>query len=202
MIKVGICGFCEVWSKYFRDFDVVEVQQIFYWIFQEKMLECWRKEVFEGFIFLIKVFQGVIYLVNSLIWRRSNVKFGKDVGLFRLMSDVFYFWRVMLKEVEIFGVRFIFIQLLKSFRESDESFVNVEKFFEMIDRGNFEIVVELRGWSEKGIKCFVREFDVIDVIDLFVRILFYMGDVSYYCLYGCYENGRIIYSYFYSDEEF
>lgn len=47
--------------------------------------------------------------MNSLIWRRSNVKFGKDVGLFRLMSDVFYFWRVMLKEVEIFGVRFIFI---------------------------------------------------------------------------------------------
>lgn len=123
------------------------------------------------------------------------------MGLLRPTSDVLHFWRVTLKEAKTLGARFILIQLPKSFRESDESFANAEKFFEMIDRGNFEIAVELRGWSEKGIKRFVREFDVIDVTDPLVRIPLHTGDVSYYRLHGRYENGRIIYSHSYSEEE-
>lgn len=203
MIKVGTCGFCEARSKYFRDFDAVEVQQTFYRILQEKTLERWRKEAPEGFTFSIKAFQGVTHPANSPTWRRSNVKPGKDVGLLRPTSDVLHFWRVTLKEAETLGARFILIQLPKSFRESEESFANAEKFFEMIDRGgNFEIAVELRGgWSEKGIKKFVREFDVIDVTDPLVRIPLHRGETSYYRLHGRYENGRIIYSHSYSEEE-
>lgn len=201
MIKVGTCGFCEARSKYFRDFDAVEVQQTFYRILQEKTLERWRKEAPEGFTFSIKAFQGVTHLANSPTWRRSNVKPRKDVGLLRPTSDVFHFWRVTLKEAETLGARFILIQLPKSFRESEESFANAEKFFEMIDRGDFEIAIELRGWSEKGIKKFVREFDVIDVTDPLVRIPLHRGETSYYRLHGRYENGRIIYSHSYSEEE-
>ncbi|MBP1910985.1 DUF72 domain-containing protein [Thermococcus stetteri] len=201
MIKVGTCGFCEARNKYFRDFDAVEVQQTFYRILQEKTLERWRKEAPEGFTFSIKAFQGVTHPANSPTWRRSNVKPGKDVGLLRPTSDVLHFWRVTLKEAETLDARFILIQLPKSFRESEESFANAERFFEMIDRKEFDIAVELRGWSEKGIKRFVREFDVIDVTDPLVRILLHTGETSYYRLHGRYENGRIIYSHSYSDEE-
>lgn len=200
MIKVGTCGFCEARSKYFRDFDAVEVQQTFYRILQEKTLELEERSS-RGLHILDKGLSGVTHPANSPTWRRSNVKPGKDVGLLRPTSDVLHFWRVTLKEAETLGARFILIQLPKSFRESDESFANAEKFFEMIDRGNFEIAVELRGWSEKGIKRFVREFDVIDVTDPLVRIPLHTGDVSYYRLHGRYENGRIIYSHSYSDEE-
>jgi uncharacterized protein YecE (DUF72 family) len=201
MIKVGTCGFCEARNKYFRDFDALEVQQTFYRILQEKTLERWRTEAPEGFTFSIKAFQGVTHPPNSPTWRRSNVKPGKDVGLLKPTSDVLHFWRITLKEAKTLGARFILIQLPKSFRESEESFANAEKFFEMIDSGNFEIAVELRGWSENGIKRFVREFDVIDVTDPLVRIPLHRGEINYYRLHGRYENGRIIYSHSYSDEE-
>jgi len=201
VIHVGTCGFCESHAKYYRDFDAIEVQQTFYRILQEKTLERWRREAPEGFIFAMKAFQGVTHPPNSPTWRRSNVKPGKEVGLLRPNSEVLHFWRLTLREAEILGARFILIQLPKSFRESEESFANAERFFEMAERGDFEIAVELRGWSEEGIKRFVRSFDVIDVTDPLVRIPLHRGDVNYYRLHGRYENGRIIYKHSYSDEE-
>ena len=201
MIHVGTCGFCESHARYYRDFDAVEVQQTFYRVLQEKTLERWRKEAPEGFTFAIKAFQGVTHPSNSPTWRRSNVKPGREVGLLRPNSEVLHFWRLTLREAEILGARFILIQLPKSFRESEESFANAERFFEMAERGEFEIAVELRGWNEEGIKRFVRSFDVIDVTDPLVRIPLHGGNVNYYRLHGRYENGRIIYRHSYSDEE-
>ncbi|WP_456422104.1 DUF72 domain-containing protein [Thermococcus sp.] len=201
MIRVGTCGFCEARSRYFRDFDAVEVQQTFYRILQEKTLERWRKEAPSDFVFSIKAFQGITHPPNSPTWQRSNVRPGKGVGLLRPTSEVLHFWRLTLKEAEILEARFILIQLPRSFKESEESFANAERFFELIDRGNFEIAVELRGWSEKGIKRFVRGFEVIDVTDPLVRIPLHGGETSYYRLHGRYENGRIIYRHSYSDEE-
>ncbi|AEC51604.1 hypothetical protein PNA2_0687 [Pyrococcus sp. NA2] len=201
MIHVGTCGFCESREKYYRDFDTVEVQQTFYRILQERTLEKWRKEAPEGFIFSIKAFQGITHPPNSPTWRRSNVKPSKNVGLLRPTSDVLHYWRITLREAEILGARFILIQLPRSFKEGEESFTNAEKFFNSIDRKDFEIAVELRGWSEKGVKKFVREFDVIDVTDPLVRIPLHRGNVNYYRLHGRYEDGKIIYNHSYSDEE-
>ncbi|NJE60165.1 DUF72 domain-containing protein [Thermococcus sp. 21S7] len=201
MIHVGTCGFCESHARYYQDFDAIEVQQTFYRILQEKTLERWRKEAPGGFTFAIKAFQGVTHPPNSPTWRRSNVKPGKEVGLLRPTSEVLHFWRLTLREAEILGARFILIQLPKSFREREESFANAERFFEMAERGDFEIAVELRGWSEEGIKRFVREFKVIDATDPLVRIPLHSGETNYYRLHGHYENGRIIYRHTYSDEE-
>jgi len=149
MIRVGTCGFCEARSKYFRDFDAVEVQQTFYRILQEKTLERWRREAPEGFTFSMKAFQGVTHPPNSPTWRRSNVRPSKNVGLLRPTSEVLHFWRVTLKEAEVLGARFILIQLPKSFKESEESFANAEKFFEMAERKDFEVAVELRAGARK-----------------------------------------------------
>ena len=201
MVKVGTCGFCEAHAKYYRDFDAVEIQQTFYRILQEKTLERWRREAPERFTFSIKAFQGVTHPPNSPTWRRSNVKPGREVGLLRPNNKALHFWKLTVREAEILGARFILIQLPRSFRESEESFANAERFFEMAERKDFEIAVELRGWSEEGIKRFVREFDVIDVTDPLVRVPLHGGDVNYYRLHGRYENGRIIYSHTYSGDE-
>jgi len=201
MVEVGTCGFCEGHAKYYRDFDAVEIQQTFYRVLQEKTLERWRTEAHEGFTFSIKAFQGVTHPPNSPTWRRSNVKPGRGVGLLRPNSEVLHFWRLTLREAEILGARFILIQLPRSFKESEESFTNAERFFGIAERKDFEIAVELRGWSEKGVKRFVRAFDVIDVTDPLVRIPLHKGDVNYYRLHGRYEKGRIIYRHSYSEEE-
>ena len=201
MIYVGTCGFCEARSRYYMEFDAVEVQQTFYRILQEKTLRRWRKEAPQKFVFSIKAFQGVTHPPNSPTWRRSNVKPGKNVGLLRPTSEVLHFWRLTVKEAELLGARFILIQLPRSFKETEESFENAERFFSMIERDNLEIAVELRGWSERGVKRFVRKFDVIDVTDPLVRIPLHGGETNYYRLHGRYENGRIIYRHSYSDEE-
>ncbi len=70
----------------------------------------------------------------------------------------------------------------------------------MVDTGDFDIAVELRGWSERGIKRFVRELGIIDVTDPLVRTPFH-GAVRYYRLHGRYENGRIVYRHSYSEGE-
>jgi len=201
MIVVGTCGFCEARKKYFRDFNTVEVQQTFYRLIQDKTLQKWKQETPKDFIFSMKAFQGVTHPPTSPTWRRSNVKPTSEVGLLRPTPDVFGYWELTLREAEILGAKFVLIQLPKRFKESEESFANAERFFEMAERNDFEIAVELRGWSEKGVKRFVREFDLIDVTDPLVRIPLHNGEINYYRLHGRYENGRIIYRHSYSDEE-
>lgn len=201
MIFVGTCGFCEARRRYFRDFKTVEVQQTFYRILEEKTLRKWREEAPDGFIFSVKAFQGVTHPSRSPTWRRSNVKPADDVGLLKPTNEVFRYWEITLNEARILNARFILIQLPRSFKESEESFASAERFFEMAERKNFEIAVELRGWSEEGIKRFVREFDVIDVADPLLRKPLHSGETNYYRLHGRYENGRIIYRHSYTDEE-
>lgn len=201
MILVGTCGFCEGKKRYFEDFSTVEVQQTFYKILQEKTLQKWRKEAPEDFVFSIKAFQGITHPPTSPTWRRSNVKPSRDVGLLRPTKKVFRYWELTLKEAEALGAKFILIQLPKSFKENEESFANAEKFFKQIERRDFEIAVELRGWSEKGIEKFVREFDLIDVADPLIRKPLHRKRINYYRLHGSYQEGRIIYKHKYSEEE-
>ncbi|MCD6189867.1 MAG: DUF72 domain-containing protein, partial [Thermococcus sp.] len=129
MILVGTCGFCEARRRYFKDFPTVEVQQTFYKILQEKTLQKWREEAPEDFIFSIKAFQGITHPSTSPTWRRSNVKPSGSVGLLRPAEAVFKYWELTLKEAKALGAGFILIQLPKSFKESEESFTNAEKFF-------------------------------------------------------------------------
>ncbi|HHI00660.1 MAG TPA: DUF72 domain-containing protein, partial [Thermococcus litoralis] len=123
------------------------------------------------------------------------------VGFLRPTGAVFKYWELTLKEAKVLGAKFILIQLPKSFKESEESFANAEKFFARIDRDEFEIAVELRGWSEEGIKKFVREFDLIDVADPVVRKPLHRKRINYYRLHGSYQRGRIIYKHKYSEKE-
>jgi len=201
MIRIGTCGFCEKHAEYYRDFDTIEIQWTFYRVVGEKTLQRWRREAPESFVFSIKAFQGVTHPPSSPTWRRSNVRPPKGAGFLRPNSDVLRFWRLTLDEATTLGARFILIQLPKSFKETEESFQSAERFFEMAERKNFEIAVELRGWSEKGVKRFVRKFDVVDVADPLIRAPLHKGDVNYYRLHGRYNDGRIIYAHAYSDWE-
>lgn len=198
---VGTCGFCEAKKKYFQDFKTVEIQQTFYRILEEKTLKRWRNEAPEDFVFSIKAFQGITHPKSSPTWRRSNVTPSEYVGFLKPTKEVFEFWRKTLREAEILKAKFILIQLPKSFRDSEENWQNAEKFFSEIDRKEFEIAIELRGWDEGSIKRFVRDFNLIDVTDPLVRKPTHEGMLNYYRLHGAYEKGRIIYKYKYSEEE-
>ncbi len=203
-MKVGTCGFSKGMQKHFSSLDSVEIQQTFYRIIREKTLRKWREKAPESFEFTIKAFQGVTHPASSPTWRRANIQVlkGEEVGLLRPTSSVFKFWEITLDEAKILGAKVIVIQLPKSFKDSEESWENAEEFFSKIDRGDFEIAVELRGWKPERAEDFCRKFEVIMCVDPLVCPLAYSpSGLGYFRLHGRYESGRIVYRHKYSDEE-
>lgn len=202
-INIGCCGFPISMKKYFREFSTVEVQQTFYRIPKENTLKKWRKQAGKDFIFNIKCFQGVTHPLTSPTWKRFGKKPKGIYGLLQPSKEVFESWEKTLKAARILKARIILIQLPASFKENDQSFENAEKFFSEINRDNFEIAIELRGWSEEGVKKFCKKFELIDCCDLNVRKPFYLSKnkILYSRLHGAYKNGKIIYSYNYSKDE-
>ncbi len=202
-INVGCSGFCTKRAKYFKEFNTVEVQQTFYKIPRESTLMKWKKLAGEDFTFNIKSFQGVTHPPFSPTWKRYGKKIPKGCGLLQPTKCVFESWEKTLKAAEILKSEVILIQLPKSFSESEENWKNAETFFENIERKEFDIAVELRGWSEKGIEKFCKKFDVLDVCDINVRYPKCLGKrkILYTRLHGTYKNGRVIYSYEYSKKE-
>jgi len=204
MIHVGTCGFSESMKKYFEDFDTVEIQQTFYKILDIKLLKKWRKMAREEFIFNFKAFQGITHPYTSKTWKRSNVdisKFKEKVGYLKPTREVFGFWKKMVEYADVLNAKVIVIQLPESFKSNNENWGNAEKFFRNIERKNFEIGVELRGWNEDDIKKFCNKFDVIDVCDLSLRLPVVSNQTSYFRLHGSYKNGKINYYHQYTDEE-
>ena len=204
MIHVGTCGFSESMKKYFEDFDTVEIQQTFYKILDVKLLQKWRKMAKEEFVFNFKAFQGITHPHTSKTWKRSNIdvsKLKEKVGYLKPTKEVFEFWKKMVEYANTLEAKVIVIQLPESFKSNEENWGNAEKFFENIERKNFGIGVELRGWSEKDIKKFCKKFDVIDVCDLSLRLPTILKQVSYFRLHGSYKNGKINYYHQYTDEE-
>ena len=204
MIYVGTCGFSESMKKYFEDYYTVEIQQTFYKLLDIKLLQKWRKMSKEEFIFNFKAFQGITHPYTSKTWKRSNVdvsKFKEKVGYLKPTKEVFGFWRKMVDYANVLKTKVIVVQMPDSFKSNNDNWENAEKFFRNIERGNFEIGVELRGWSEYDIKKFCSKFDVIDVCDLNSRLPTFIKEISYFRLHGSYRNGKINYYHQYSDYE-
>jgi len=202
-VFIGCCGFATGMKKYFREFSTVEVQQTFYRIPQESTLAKWRERAGKEFVFNVKCFQGVTHPLSSPTWKRFGQKPKGNYGLLQPSREVIESWNATLRAAKILQARIILIQLPASFKENEQSFSNAEKFFSHIERKDFEIAIELRGWSEKGIKKFCKEFELIDCCDLNVRLPCHLTKkkILYTRLHGAYKNGKIIYSYSYSRNE-
>lgn len=203
-IYVGTCGFSESMKRYFEEFSTIEIQQTFYKIIDVKLLKKWRGMAKEDFIFNFKVFQGITHPFPSKTWKRSNIdvtKIKENVGHLKPTKEVLNFWKKMVEYANVLKSKVLVIQLPQSFKSEDENWENAEKFFKSIERDNFEIGVELRGWDEKDIKKFCKKFDVIDVCDLGVRLPTIFKEVSYFRLHGSYKDGRINYYHRYTNEE-
>ena len=127
MIKVGCCGFPVNKKKYFENFNVVEIQQTFYKIIDEKTVEKWRKEAPKDFEFTFKVFQGITHTIKSPTWKRSGLsnqelkKIEKYVGNLKWNKITQEYWEKMLKYAKILNSKIIVVQLPSSFNDSEEN---------------------------------------------------------------------------------
>ncbi len=203
-IHIGCSGFPVGRKRYYEDFSHVEVQITFYQILTDQRLKKWRDEAPDDFVFNIKAFQGITHPTFMNTWRRANIPREGDFGYFKDSEDVRWSWQQTLREARILKSRFILIQLAKSFRQTEENLKNIYKFFDGLERDNFLIAIELRGWSEQWIKNLCRDFDLIDVVDLNQRDPVWLGskNILYVRFHGRYdEKGRIFAHYSYDPFE-
>ncbi|MCS7106179.1 MAG: DUF72 domain-containing protein [Candidatus Aenigmarchaeota archaeon] len=208
-VFVGCCGFPVSMKKYFKEFSLVEIQQTFYKLPEVKTAEKWRKEAPKDFIFCLKAFQGITHPTSSLTWKRSGLEKSKlksledKVGFLRATKEVFDFWDKTLEICEVLSSPVCLVQLPASFKEEEENVKNAEKFFSRIERNNVSIALELRGWSEKGVKEICKKFDLISCVDPLANkpLNFSSKKIAYFRLHGKYENGKINYKHKYGQEE-
>ncbi|MFH7903581.1 MAG: DUF72 domain-containing protein [Candidatus Aenigmatarchaeota archaeon] len=207
VIKVGCCGFPISKNKYFENFKLVEIQQTFYRLLNESLLEKWRKEAPKDFEFTIKAFQGLTHSIRSFTWKRSGLskeemkKIEKFVGDLKVNKVTMEYWEKMLKYAKILNSKIILLQLPNSFKDSEENVKQAKEFFKNVENDNIKIALELRGWRKESKLKIFEEFDVIDVVDLSFEKPSIVKDVLYTRLHGKHEGHKIIYSYEYSKEE-
>ena len=199
MIKIGCCGFPVKKADYYREFQLVEVQNTFYDIPRFTLYEKWRKESPETFEFTVKAWQVITHPVNSPTYRRMKEKWGnpENYGYFKPTPEVKEGWRRTKEVAEILGARIIVFQTPPSFHANLQNKENLKNFFQQIAGGeNFIFALELRGkWEEEEKKEIMEELGLLHVVDPF-REKSLCGEFQYFRLHGI--GG---YNYKYSEED-
>lgn len=187
MIKVGCCGFPVGRRRYYRTFNVVEVQLTFYDFVDTDTLRKWRDEAPDDFEFVLKAFQFITHPANSPTYKRArhieNLNL-KNLGNFQLTKDVLKCYEILKDYATILKTKIIIFQSPPSFKPEKENIKNMKTFFNKIGRKDFIIGWESRGtWQPEEIKNICEDLDLIDVVDPFLRASTY-GKIFYYRLHG------------------
>ena len=199
--KIGCCGFPIAKERYFKNFNLVEIQQTFYKIPSKALLKKWHQAAPKDFEFTVKCFQGVTHPITSRTWLRAGKITGKkaNYGNLQPTKEVFAAWQDTLEAAKILNSKIILIQLPASFIDSKTNQANAEKFFKRaLKNKEIKIAFEPRGWQAKAIKKFCQKFNLIHCVDPFVAMPEFIGDIAYFRLHGKYINKRIIYNYRYT----
>jgi len=207
-IKIGCCGFPVAKDKYYRNFDVVEIQQTFYQPPEEKTVLKWREEAPEDFEFTLKAWQLITHEASSPTYRRLKFSIPeskkKNYGFFKPRDEVWEAWEKTEKVAQILKSKIIVFQCPPSFEPNSENKKNLEKFFKTIngsasspqERKEFLLVWEPRGrWERKKILSLCEKLDLIPCIDPFKNAPF-PCKIGYFRLHG--KTG---YRYKYTDSD-
>lgn len=205
--KIGCCGFPIARKKYYEIFKVVEIQQTFYKLIDEKLLKKWRNEAPRNFEFTIKAFQGLTHTSKSPTWKKSNFnkeelkKIEKYIGNLKVNKITLEFWDKMLNYAKILDSKIIVLQLPSSFTDNKQNIKQTIEFLNNVESKKVKIALELRNWKDENKKKIFEFFDVIDIVDIKVTKPSILRDILYTRLHGKYENNKIIYNYEYNIDE-
>ena len=199
MVKIGCCGFPVARSRYFENFDVIEIQRTFYDFVNPGLLEKWRVQAPEHFEFLLKAPQFITHSAKSPTYRRVRIRTDMKLnalGGFQPTKEVFNAYEAVYNYAKILRARIIIFQTPPSFTPKKKNLKNMERFFNKIERGNLILGWESRGrWSPAEIREVCKKFDLVDVVDPFLR-----GPVSGSLFYFRLHGGRG-YRHRYTEEE-
>jgi uncharacterized protein YecE (DUF72 family) len=199
-IKIGCCGFPVAKDKYYKNFDVVEIQQTFYQPPEEKTVLKWREEAPEDFEFTLKAWQLITHESSSPTYRRLKLKIPeskkKNYGFFKPSDEVLGAWGKTEKIAQILKSKIIVFQCPPSFEPNSLNKKNLERFFKTIERKGHLLVWEPRGkWERKEILSVCEKLNLLPCLDPF-KYKPFPGKIGYFRLHG--KTG---YRYKYTDSD-
>lgn len=201
VVRIGCCGYSVSKERYYRTFDVVEIQQTFYQLPRPETAEKWRSEAPEGFEFTMKAWQLITHEPSSPTYRRLREPIDQSrkdrYGAFRSTEEVRQAWERTAEFAEALGASVIVFQCPASFRPTDENVANLRRFFGGIARGAFRFAWEPRGsWPVELVKQLCDELALVHCVDP-LKGDAVGSDFVYYRLHG-----RTGYRYVHTEEDF
>jgi len=187
-VKVGCCGFPVSKKKYYKEFNVVEIQQTFYQPPETSLARKWRSESPQGFEFTLKAWQLITHEPKSPTYKRLKIKIPeknkKNYGSFKWTDEVRAAWERTREIADALDARVIVFQCPPGFEPTDENKKNMISFFSNIDREGYIFAWEPRGrWRKEDIEPICKELDLVHVVDPFRATQFH-GRIAYYRLHG------------------
>jgi len=185
-IKVGLSGFSMARGKYYKIYEVVELQDTFYEIKKVDYYKKLREEAPEKFEFVIKVSQLITHPPSSPTYKRLNIeiKNPENYGFFKPTEEVFNVWEHTERIGNALRCNVFLFQTPASFKPSEENIENIKRFFTSIKRDKKIMCWESRGkWSKDEIEKICKSLSLVDVVDPFEREGL-PGETLYYRIHG------------------
>jgi len=200
MIKVGCCGFAVARRKYYDNFEVVEIQKVFYQFPKLETILKWREEAPKGFEFTLKAPQLITHLPSSPTYRKLGYsipdKEKANYGFFKPTDEVFEAWEKTQKIAQLLEANIVIFQMPPSFHPTPENKRNMRNFFRKIKRQGLLLVWEPRGdWDGKEIRSLCSQLGLVHCVDPF-RAEALSGEFVYFRLHGIVD-----YRYRYTDRD-
>jgi uncharacterized protein YecE (DUF72 family) len=228
-IKIGCCGFPVAKDKYYKNFDVVEIQQTFYQPPEEKTVLKWKKEAPEEFEFTLKAWQLITHESSSPTYRKLKFSIPeskkKNYGFFKPSDEVWEAWEKTEKIARILKSKIIVFQCPPSFEPNSENKKNLEKFFKTIngsavrqahcpeqsrrtsspqERKEYLLVWEPRGrWERKEVSSLCEKLNLVPCVDPFKLVVSKANlNEPFPCKIGYFRlHGKTGYRYKYADSD-
>jgi len=172
MIKVGCCGFPVRRETYYKDFEVMEVQQTFYQLPRVDTGRKWKEGAPPNFEFTMKAWQLITHPLSSPTYRRLRMTIPeekkKNYGFFKSTEEVWEAWSKTLEFAQALGVQKIVFQSPASFFPSNESVKNLKQFFKKLKTHSVTFIWEPRGkWEREVVERLCIELDITPCLDPF-----------------------------------
>jgi uncharacterized protein YecE (DUF72 family) len=206
-VRIGCCGFAGSMADYFRKFKVVEVQQTFYRLPEERTLLRWRSTAPRDFEFTVKAYQAITHPRTSPTWRRAGVtlpeKLSDQIGLLRPTNENFEAWKRTRVAMGKLKSKICVVQCPPSFIATDENINSMTIFFSKIERKGIDIAWEPRheSWfrNPKKVRELADSLSLVHVVDIFKREPLSNHPIAYVRLHGLGKETN--YSYKFTEQD-
>ncbi|OYT25618.1 MAG: hypothetical protein B6V02_03205 [Thermoprotei archaeon ex4572_64] len=205
-IKIGCCGFCTARSTYFKEFNVVELQETFYDMPSEDRMRSLRSEAYQEFEFTVKVFQAITHSSNSPTWKKMKYKLQgelKNYGYLKPTRENLNIWDEFLGRTKPLNARVYIFQTPPSMPVNEDSCKWVIDFFRTIESKDLIFCWEPRGeWyrREDLLRKVLDSTSIVHVVDPLKRKPLKISNVMYFRLHGL-NHGEVNYRYKYTDND-